>query len=700
MGRRSLWRRRVILPCHGVAPLAGEDGSKRIFIKLTCAVLTTLALTNTALASHDETKYGKALPYYKVDDVGPCMDAEVVGNRLYAIGEGKLYVLDIADPLKPKLMGKLSDLGFTRQIVIKGTTAFITSRQDGLWIVDISNDKKPALISHYDTVEMATGIWVSGDLAYVATRCYGVETVDVSDLHNPRHVSMLKTGEAQSCWARDNLLYIGDWHPKKLIIADMKNPRKPEIIGEAEIDGYGDGGCLRGNICYAGTGHHSRNKNKTEANGAGHGLDLFDVSNPKQPKLLSRVKFPRVYCIYNDMWCARVAGNYCVVADTWNGLFVVDVKNPNNASIVAHAQLPMLKDKDQADPIAGIALTKDVIYAAGIYTGLYVVPAPGMSSPVIPEKDSPPVLKPRPKKQEANPDFLVYRPEGQVSSIDLQGDVAWLSCGHSGIHAVKLTDKVIKPLTTHKGKDDVSYINLCGDLLYAAENKEGMAIYKIGKDYSLTEIGRLRMKGLGVKQIVVPEPGNFGLMHCGGAIAYVIDLRDKSNPKMVLQDGQVGLFYGDQFVDKLYDSRYLVAHWHRSGPAWYDISGDKPVLAHNTPATKKYSWTDGACAYGNDLLITKQGKYKILKSNDQRNADELPSYGVKGLYLHGVPTVNGNTLVITSRHMQSVDVLDITDITNPQLKHQYKLTGHPGVCRFWKGKLLIPAAYQGLLLER
>ena len=663
-------------------------------------ILTAAVFHSTAHAKHDETKYGKALPYYKVEDVGPCMDAQVVGNRLYAIGQGNLYIMDITDALKPKLLGKLSGLGFTRQIFIKDNIAYITSRQDGLWIADISNDKQPTLISHYDTVEMATGIWVSGDLVYIATRCYGVETVDVSDPKNPRHVSMLKTGEAQSCWARDNLLYIGDWHPKKLLIADMKDPRNPEIISEAEIDGYGDGGCLRGNICYAGTGHHSRNKNKEEAEGAGHGLDLFDVSNPREPRLLSRVKFPRVYCIYNDMWCARVAGDYCIAADTWNGLFVVNVKDPSHASIVAHAQLPKLPDKDQCDPVAGIALAKDVIYAAGIYTGLYVVPAPGLSSPVVPEKDTPPVLKPRPAKAEPHPDFLTYRTGGQISSLDLQGDVAWLSCGHSGIHAVKLTDKEIKPLTSHMGKDDVSYVNLCGDLLYAAENKAGMAIYKIGKDYSLKEIGRLEMKGLGVKQIVVPEPGNYGLMHCGGAVAYVVDLRDKTNPKMVLRDGQVGLFYGDQFVDKLYEGRYLLAHWHRSGPGWYDISGDKPVLSHNTPSTKKYSWTDGAGVYGDDLLITKRGKLKVLKSHEKRNADELPSYEVKGRYLRGVPTVNGNKLVLASRHMQTVDVLDISDIINPKHKHQYKLSGHPGVCKFWKNKLLIPGAYQGLLMEK
>ena len=36
----------------------------------------------------------------------------------------------------------------------------------------------------------------------------------------------------------------------------------------------------------------------------------------------------------------------------------------------------------------------------------------------------------------------------------------------------------------------------------------------------------------------------------------------------------------------------------------------------------------------------------------------------------------------------------------PQPLREYDLKGHPGACRFWHNQLLIPAGYQGLLLER
>lgn len=97
---------------------------------------------------HPEELYGKRLAYHSVDRVGPCIAAEVVGNRLYAIGQGRLYVLDITAPRQPQLLGTLAGLGTTRQLVVQNQIAYITARQDGLWLVDVSNPARPALSSH------------------------------------------------------------------------------------------------------------------------------------------------------------------------------------------------------------------------------------------------------------------------------------------------------------------------------------------------------------------------------------------------------------------------------------------------------------------------------------------------------------------------------------------------------------------------
>lgn len=655
--------------------------------------------TGSAAFGHDESQFGKALPYHQVDGIPACSAVEVVGDRLYAIGQGSLWVLDITVPEKPRMLGMLGGLGNTRQLVIRGTTAFITARQDGLWMVDVSDASKPVLISHYDTVEMATGIWVSGDVGFIATRCYGVEIVDVSDPKQVRNLSTLKTGEAQSCWARDGLLYIGDWAPKKLLVADVHDPRAPKIIGEGELDGYGDGGCLRGKYCYAATGHFSRSEDRAKEEGHGHGLEIFDVSNPTAPVRVSGVKLPASYHLQNDMWTARVAGDHCVVADTYNGLFVVNVGDVTKPVIVAHAQLPMVESRKDFDPVGGVALAKDVIYAAGIYSGLYVVTAKGLAEPVVIEKDTPPVLAKAKSAAASDPDFLVYQPEGQVHSVTVQGDIAWAACGAAGIQAIRLGDK-LEPVMTHRGQGDAWHVSVAGKRLVSAESAEGLAIYDIGDDLHLTEVGRLMIPGQAVKQAAAPAPSKFAILHCGSSAIYIADLTDPKNPKVALKDSQVGLFYGDQLVDELFDGRYLCAHWHRSGPGWYDVSGPVPKWAGNTPDTSNYSWTDGGCAMNGKLLIVKRGKYSILNPNEQRSASELPAYGISGTYLNGRPSVSGSTLVVTSRHQRTVQVVDISDVSHPKLARKFEIPGHPGASAFWQDRMLIPAGYQGLLLER
>ena len=401
------------------------------------------------------------------------------------------------------------------------------------------------------------------------------------------------------------------------------------------------------------------------------------------------------------MWTARVAGNHCVVADTWNGLFVVDIEDIAKPKIVAHAVLPVPPGRDGADPVGGIALGDGVIYAAGIFSGLYVVSAPGMAQPVVAEADRAPGIPATSETAANDPDFVVYRPEGQVRSVTVRDDIAWTACGAAGIHAVRLGGDSLEPVTvTDPGEGEVFHVSVSGDRVFSAESSGGLGIYRIGPDLALTEIGRLRLERKNVKQVVCPPPGRFALLHCGGNEVLIADVSNPARPEIVFQDGQVGLFYGDQLVPEMLGGRFLVAHWHRSGPGWYDVSGPKPVHIGNSPDDRLYSWTDGACAFGEDLLIVKRGRLQILPPGDMRDVGKLPAHGVEGHHLGGRPSTDGKRLALARRHEQRVQVLDISEVEKPVLTKEYQLSGHPGACGFWRDRLVIPAGYQGLLLEK
>ena len=50
------------------------------------------------------------------------------------------------------------------------------------------------------------------------------------------------------------------------------------------------------------------------------------------------------------------------------------------------------------------------------------------------------------------------------------------------------------------------------------------------------------------------------------------------------------------------------------------MSGNKPVHRGNSPDERLYSFTDGACLFGEQLLITKRGKLQLLQPGEMRDA--------------------------------------------------------------------------------
>jgi len=139
----------------------------------------------------------------------PAIDVAINGKWVYTVGQGKLHEADASTPAKPQLVGTVGRLGNTRQIVVANDVAYVSSRADGLFVISVKEPTTPKILYHYDAVEWATGLAISGNILFIACRNFGVELVDISQPQHPRHLSTVRTGEAQSLVARDGWLYVG-----------------------------------------------------------------------------------------------------------------------------------------------------------------------------------------------------------------------------------------------------------------------------------------------------------------------------------------------------------------------------------------------------------------------------------------------------------------------------------------------------------
>ena len=378
-----------------------------------CLVAPALAAAGDGAISnaHPEARFGRPIAFRKIPGTAGTMALEVSGNRLYALENRGLSVFDISAPGRPARLGHVGGMGQVRQLRVSGKTAFLSSRQCGLWAVDVSDDKAPRILSNFDGVEMATGLDVAGDVAFLGHRVFGIQCVDVSDPARMKHLSSLRTDESQSVYYRNGLLLSGDWAGGEITVVDVSNLLAPKAVSRVSLDGYGDGMCMRGSILFASTGQHRKSGPPELRHGAGHGLDIFDLSDPRRPVKLSRVPFPDIYFGPCDYWMPRLSGDHCFAADTVNGLFLVDVADPRKPRILGNLILTKRDPENprvavpheqivdppipQGDPVSSIAVGDGVLYIAGSFTGIYIAEFPGIARIQARDAGVPPQLPDR-----------------------------------------------------------------------------------------------------------------------------------------------------------------------------------------------------------------------------------------------------------------------------------------------------------------
>ena len=660
-----------------------------------------------------EGEYGRELTIDRDLGIGPTQAARVVGDTLYTIGQGKLHIFDISNPADPKFLGKIGGLGHTRQIAVSDGIAYITSREDGVFIVDMKDSQSPDILCHYDSIEVATGIDVSGEVLFVACRHHGVELVDISNPRKPLYLSTVRTGEAQSVAVWQGYAYAGVWHTSEIVVANVRNPREPKITARCPLNGFGDGLTIRGKHLYAATGHHSpierhlqkrarRGKNEP-GYGRGHGLEIFDISNPAEPKFVSRVKNPVFYRITNDMWSVKVSGDHAFVADTHNGIFVVNIEDPDKPFFVAQRQLPYIESEKLPGFVGGLALAKDYIYVAGGWTDLHVVAAPGLAKPCVHEQDKPPVIPPSKPRHDKR--FRIYRCDGQVRAVDFMGDTAIVAAGSDGIHVVQLWPE-IKRLNQYDTEGFAMEVKVFGNQVYLAEERGGLSIWQESGKGALTFQGRYESGEQIVRDVVVPKPGTYALLELDMGTLDIVNVSNPADPKRVFRDPDKTekVFHdgGNGFMNVgngLVENRYVAVLWGLAGLRWYDLSSSTEPTFFNGDNYEYWLGTNGSVAFWDKTLLAYRGGLLLVDREEHRPLSEMEIYRVDGHTLSGELRLYGNKLYVSRRPSGDVSVIDVSDVTKPVLLEHLNVPGNPGELVSHNGILVIPNGYEGLWVD-
>lgn len=646
--------------------------------------------------------------------IGPCIDTIYSDGYVYAVSsDGTLNIFEEnADGTLVKI-SSLNKIGNLRQIEISGAFVYITAREDGVFIIDISNPKKPHIACHWDSIEFATGIAISGKLAAVCNRILGVELLDISVPTQPRHISLLRAGEVQSVYIANGLLFTGSWGEREVVIYDIHNAQEPKFLGKAKLDGRGDGICVHNGLLYAATGHHSSKVAKSLAKpqdvgyGEGNGLEIFDISNPAVPTLLSRTKLVDKYYFCNfDMWNVSVSYPYAYVNNSFNGLFVFDISNPTKPMLLERFVIEISPDigyfqeiitdkmlesrppvipfdynKEMYSPVCGVAISNDVAYVAGGLSDLHTIHSNYFKRTVDKESKAVPICD----YYDSNPgigteDCVILRTRGQARAAVWNGEYFYIACGNGGISVY--ADDIPQYLKEIHTKGIAMDVCFNGDKMYVAEGNEGLSIWRNDE-----VIGRFNYHNLTISQVVVSANGKHAILQCDCSKVLIVNIAEPERPELEIEDVDFpGLLYERQISPSGLDGKFYTCHWNCNTNHWYDLSG---YMASKLP-DRHYNLN--CCGNETHMAAIDWGTYRVLdaslNSSESIRIEKLPDDGRAVLF--------GDRFFVSSRAYGAFAVYDVSDIYSPMLLKYMNFSGSPALAAYNGRVAAIPVGYQGV----
>jgi hypothetical protein len=253
----------------------------------------------------------------------------------------------VSDPSNPTELGKVVLPGSPLNLAVKDNLVYIAAFDAGLRIIDVSDPANPSQVGFFDTVEgtvfpifdLASDVAVSGDFAYVVDQTDGVRIINVSDPANPAEVGFFDndTSSFRQVTVIGDFVYLTEFQGLRIIF--VANPASPIEVGFLKLRGFGRTVTVDGDMAYVADTI---------------GMRIIDVSNFASPKAVG------FFETGDTPYAITVNGEYAYLAAQLTGLQIFDVSNPRNPNFVSSFSY-----EDCYDCGRDVALKGDLAYLVG-----------------------------------------------------------------------------------------------------------------------------------------------------------------------------------------------------------------------------------------------------------------------------------------------------------------------------------------------
>jgi len=345
----------------------------------------------------------------------------VAGLRLYVTNWGAgLVEIDVADPATPSLLTRSITPGMASGLAVAGGHAFVADDLDGLHAFALAAGAPPRLLRARPVLRYGVGIDVEGGFAFVAegTRfAGGVRMFDVADpaaLVEVAHVDTTGDPEAvpgpiDALDASGGYVYAVGYGNDGLHVLRVADGPSLEPVAHLPLR-FARSVVVAGGIAYI---PHQV------------GFSLVDISDAARPRLVGTIDVPNAYSV-------AVAGGFAYVVSLTDGVHVIDVSSPEQP-VRATVIDVYARDVD-------VDAERSIAYVAGV-GGLAVYDVADPRAPAL-----------------LGSSIL----EGDLTSIDVDGDLAYVGRGQEGVAVVDIADPSAPTLLAA-----IDTLEFCKDLVFA-----------------------------------------------------------------------------------------------------------------------------------------------------------------------------------------------------------------------------------------
>jgi hypothetical protein len=182
-----------------------------------------------------------------LDIGGYTRDIVVDGGYAY-ITTSDLAIIDIDPPGSPSIVGYASLPDNTTSLELAGNYAYVTDSESGLEIFDIQNPESPYLVNTVNTPGWAEDVALSGDVAIVADEGAGLQVIDIGDIGSSGIIGSVETiADANGADVSGDYAYVGG---RNFQIVNIEDPENAYIVSKIETAGEIDVVKVEGGYAY------------------------------------------------------------------------------------------------------------------------------------------------------------------------------------------------------------------------------------------------------------------------------------------------------------------------------------------------------------------------------------------------------------------------------------------------------------------